>query len=120
MTRKSGPCLTVGWFCLLLGASSGCGDDRVECSLPARVTYRDDIAPMVERNCLRCHSKKNEGADRNAAPVGVNFDSYRDIYPWADKAAERVAAQTMPPDAALDPCAMELFVEWVHQGKRQQ
>jgi hypothetical protein len=81
------------------------------------VTYSSDIKPLLENNCLRCHSVSVSGSDRNGAPVDINFDTYDDIYSHADIANQRIQSGTMPPTGSLSDQEKALFQQWIADGK---
>lgn len=75
---------------------------------PAAVDYAHDIAPLLERRCVACHSKGN------SAPFAM--DSHKRVAGWADMMAETVRNGRMPPWRA-DPAyghfsnAMDLSID---------
>ncbi len=81
------------------------------------VTYSSDIQPLLETHCLSCHSASVSGADRNGAPLDVNFDTYDETYALADKSNQRIQSGTMPPSGPLSDQEKEMFQEWIEDGK---
>lgn len=107
--------LVAGLICL------GCDDkaDPVgepDDGLPDMVTYTTHIKPLMDTHCIQCHATFHQGADRNGAPVGVNFDTYADARSSADRGDARIQAGTMPPAAGLSAYDRSLFRRWVQQG----
>ncbi len=68
------------------------------------LSYEDFGKPFMEAYCTRCHSSELEGAARNNAPSGHDFDSLAGILLVADHIDEMAAFgpdamnDTMPPD----------------------
>ena len=85
-------------------------------NLPDTVTYAEHIRPLLETTCTGCHASAREGADRNGAPTGVDFDTYANIALWAERANARIQAGSMPPSGGLDSDDRALFQKWVDQG----
>lgn len=63
---------------------------RIAASSP--VTYGDDVRPLVERNCSRCHGQQGPGR---------RLDSYQALRAEIDSAIEQVDSGKMPQDGAL-------------------
>lgn len=100
----------------------GCGEKEDPYQTPDNqdiidlVTYEMDIAPLLEEHCLRCHSITRQGADRNGAPVNLNYDRFQDAVMWSGLMNQRVQSGTMPPDGALSDDERALFQEWIDDG----
>lgn len=71
---------------LLFGA---CRLAPPEPPLPARVTYSEQIAPILEKNCVECHRPGQ------AAPFSLR--TYADARRWAAMLVETVQQGRMPP-----------------------
>lgn len=60
-----------------------CGDDGAGvvtgASCNAELTYDADVAPIIERYCLTCHSASIPLEQRHGAPGDHNFDSEADV-----------------------------------------
>jgi mono/diheme cytochrome c family protein len=101
---------------------SACGEklDPVQtqtCDPAQAVNYTDDLAPLFARYCTGCHSAN--AANRNGAPIGVDFDSYGAAAASAESANIRVQAGSMPPpQVSLRPDAADrcLLQAWVDLG----
>lgn len=103
---------------------SGCkdDDDNDPDTVTERVTYWDDVAPIIVQRCAGCHS---EGG---VAPF--RLDTYEDAAAVAELAAVTVEARTMPPwlvtadgscgdfaaPLALDDDEIATFRAWVEGG----
>jgi mono/diheme cytochrome c family protein len=92
----------------------GPGDDDIDVD-GGEVTYAEDIKPMLDSNCISCHAAALNGADRNGAPLGVDFDTYTAAVDSGEQANTRIKAGTMPPSGPLSGEEMSLFQAWVDQ-----
>ena len=54
--------------------------------VPGRVSYEQDIKPLIERNCLECHNK---------TPIGMSFDVYREVRPWAKAIGRLIGSEDL-------------------------
>lgn len=70
----------------LLALVAACDGGGAE---PAPPTWHDDVAPLVEKHCLRCHT---EG---RIAPFGLR--THADAQPWAAAMAHATGTGQMPP-----------------------
>lgn len=123
------------WLLLALGlvvqAPLGCGDEKKDAdedggddedSVPVgtstgaacddSLTYEDDIKPIAEKYCTRCHSTKVKGDARMNAPEDHNFDSEEGILDAAAHIDEVAgsgpkATNTMMPPSAPKPTMEE-------------
>lgn len=80
------------------------------------VTFDQEIARILNRKCIACHSEKN---------LGVPFTSYEQTRPWARAIEEEVLRRHMPPwravrgygqfanDLALTTRELQFIVAWV-------
>ncbi len=74
-----------------------------ECDVPP--TYAQDVAPIVERACIRCHSEMITGPARNGAPEGLDYDRFA-LFP--DRAAmaafvDAITSGRQPPPTLSPP-----------------
>jgi len=93
------------------GAGGSGGVVNVLCDAPP--TWEDFMQPLTEGRCIICHSARNTGAQRNGAPVGVDFDTEEDTIRHADRILTEVSAGRMPVGAPLAPCMVENVRAWV-------
>ena len=83
--------LILGLFGVLF--LSGCSDDVVcESTLDQPVTYTADIAPMFEAKCNYCHNHEKTGAEREGAPLGVDYTTYTASVANAQGALDEIVA----------------------------
>ena len=97
----------------LLLPAAGCDEDEGEPNvLPeseARVTYYEDVAPILAERCQNCHS---EGG---IAPFAT--DDYEEAKAWGGAMAAAVRARTMPPFAvdASGECNEFRDAQWLEE-----
>src|SRR6202140_4970706 len=91
----------------------------------AQVTFTKDVAPILNRSCVRCHRPDE------IAPMSLM--SYNDARPWARAMKERVSKREMPPwfvdktigiqkyknDPSLSDAEIATVVKWVDSGAPQ-
>ena len=80
------------------------------------VTYTEQIKPILDENCIRCHAEDKRGTDRNGAPTYINFDTYDEASASAVPGNATVQSGTMPPAGRLDRFDRGLFQQWVDEG----
>ena len=83
-------------------------------------TYRRDIQPILEKNCVACHSPGR------VAPM--SFATYEDARPWARQMKAVVTGKKMPPgflekhyglfgdDGSLSQAEIDAIVQWADAG----
>ena len=83
-------------------------------------TYRRDIRPILEKNCVACHSPGR------VAPM--SFATYEDARPWATQMKAVVTKQKMPPgiverhyglfgdDGSLSQMDIDAIAQWADAG----
>jgi mono/diheme cytochrome c family protein len=88
--------------------------------VPRSPTYRREVFPVLNKNCLSCHSPGR------VAPM--SFATYEDARPWARQMKTVVTQKKMPPgivekhyglfgdDGTLTQSEIDLIVEWVDAG----
>jgi uncharacterized membrane protein len=114
------------WFiwALAFGACVGslsCGEkqDPFGASIDGDVTYESDVKAILDASCIACHATDAEGADRNGAPAGVNFDTYAAAVESADLANSQIQPGGMPPTSPLKDHEKAVFQAWIDQGMNQ-
>jgi len=80
------------------------------------VTYTADIKTVLDSRCISCHASSLQGAARNGAPAGVNFDTYNAAVASGNRANVRIQAGTMPPAGGIPQSERDLFQQWIDQG----
>lgn len=85
-----------------------------------RPTYSNDIAPILNENCVSCH--------RPGEIAPMSLQSYQEVRPWAKSIAREVHERRMPPwhadpehgefenDRSLSQSDINTIVEWAGQG----
>jgi hypothetical protein len=83
-------------------------------------TYRRDVFPILQKNCLACHSPGKVGP--------MSFATYEDARPWARQMKAVVTRKKMPPgiverhygllgdDGTLLQAEIDAIAEWVDAG----
>jgi hypothetical protein len=83
-------------------------------------TYRRDIMPILEKNCIACHSPGR------VAPM--SFTTYEEARPWAPQMKAVVTGKKMPPgvverhygvlgeDGSLTQADIDTIVQWADAG----
>jgi mono/diheme cytochrome c family protein len=110
-------------FCLAL--VFGCDGDKndpvfVSDADVGMVNFIADVQPIVQTNCLGCHSFSISGGDRNGAPVAINFDTYENVVSNADRANARIQSGTMPPGGGIPETDRAILSEWVISGMSRE
>jgi uncharacterized membrane protein len=98
------------WLLLgVLSASAGCyaGEGEATGALcDRRIRYADDVAPLLQRYCLRCHAESVPLNQRHGAPGDENFDTELGVMLHAEGIALRAAGgfdainRSMPPSSS--------------------
>jgi hypothetical protein len=100
-----------------------CGTEPVEpveppASCDDSITWDSFAAGYVQTWCTPCHSEHVAEADRQGAPVGLDFDRWSQVVAWID----RVEARSTGPDADMPPLGgtrpddVERFAGWLRCG----
>ncbi len=102
---------------VLLG---GCGEKQdpigPDAGIDGEVSYGVHIMPILDANCVRCHASDKQGAARNGAPVGFDYDSYAGAVATADRANAQIQSGSMPVGGSLTVEEKGLFQAWLDQG----
>jgi hypothetical protein len=71
-------------------------------------SYQSDIAPLVQRKCLGCHSVSGVEANRP-------LDGYANLYTERGAVLHQVYGCLMPPSVVpqLDPTERQLLLTWL-------
>lgn len=85
------------------------------CDTTSTMSYQNHITPIIESNCINCHSGAGANAD-------VHLDSYSGVYDAATS-GQLVGATwhesgytAMPPNYQLDSCSLVQIKKWVLAG----
>lgn len=115
-------------LCFFFGSVAGCSaeviieDDGGGGSLgrpsPPSCRERYDALGSAFAKCTNCHASYNTGAHRNAAPVGVDFDTFEGAKAHRVKIKHRIEDGTMPQPGypQLTPTERDQLLEWTECG----
>lgn len=85
------------------------------CDTTSTISYSNHIVPIIESNCINCHSGGGANAD-------VHLDSYNGVYDAATTGLlvgatwHEVSYTPMPPNYQLDSCSLVQIKKWVLAG----
>lgn len=105
---------------------TGCYNDNMDevypgaglfepCDTTSIMSYQRDIVPILENNCVSCHSGAGANAD-------VHLDSYQGVYDVASVGLlmgvtwHEATYTPMPPNYQLDSCSLVQIKKWVLAG----
>ncbi|MEQ1571502.1 MAG: hypothetical protein ABMA64_38095 [Myxococcota bacterium] len=83
------------------------------CTREPPLTYENFGKALIARHCGSCHSDFVRGAQRGAAPLGVDFNQWEYVLEWADRIDVRVEELTMPPTGTMVQLERDLLGEWM-------
>src|SRR5580693_5833635 len=66
-----------------------------------KVTYYEDVAPILRANCQSCHQPS--GMNIGSLVAAMSLMTYEETRPWARAIARKVGAKEMPPWFASEP-----------------
>jgi hypothetical protein len=104
---------------LLLPVAAGAAKDATV-SIPKKVSFAKDVAPIFHENCVACHRPGD------IAPMALR--TYDEARPWAKSIARAVRDGSMPPwhaapehgvfanDRSLSDYEQAVILRWVKQG----
>src|SRR5258708_36254919 len=113
------PSVGLGLAALVLTAWTGYAAGQ-------KVTYYENVAPILEANCVSCHKPVGKNIGSLVAPMSLT--SYEEARPWARAIARKVTAREMPPwfadapkrafsnERGLTDKEIETIVAWVDAG----
>lgn len=102
--------------CVAMMASSAWAENGT----PKRVTWANDIVPIMQENCQGCHRPGQIGP--------FSLVNYEDARPWVKSIKKEVVVRSMPPysadpssmamrgDMNLEKAEIDAIVAWVDQG----
>ncbi|TMQ08546.1 MAG: hypothetical protein E6J90_40155 [Deltaproteobacteria bacterium] len=98
-------------------ALAGCGADTDPSCDRSFLRYDNFGAPFIANWCRACHSAEVPPDMRQEAPVGVNFDSPREIRAWSYRISVTTGViDSMPPAGGPSPAERQMLVEWLGCG----
>ena len=105
---------------LIIFNAAGCGEKTDPLSSlvsgESTITYVREIKTILDQHCLPCHSTSKSGAQRNGAPITINFDTYELAVANIERANTRIQAGTMPPTGGLDTEIRTTVMDWLATG----
>jgi hypothetical protein len=111
---------------VVAGALTGCYNDNMDdvypgaglfvaCDTTTTMSYERHIVPIIQNNCINCHS----GPGANGS---VHLDSYQGVYDVASTGYLHGATwheptyTPMPPNYQLDSCSLVQIKKWILAG----
>ena len=123
--------ITMTGIVLFSCTSDNLGLSPCDSSIPAQVTFRDNVLPLIRTNCSipSCHSGGTPAGHLNledslaydnllhagSGYVKVNSPQSSIIYLQMSS-----STTPMPPTGKLDDCSVELVLRWIEQGAVKQ
>lgn len=116
-TRRSPFRGIAGAVAVLLGATPAILSHT---PITTRYGFADDVLPVLEKHCLRCHSE--------GGPTPMSLGTYREARPWAESIKEQVLERGMPPlfvehgsarvenGSPLTGRELDILVDWASGG----
>jgi uncharacterized membrane protein len=109
--------LALAALALAAAAATACGTDTTASCSRSFLRYDNFGAPFIANWCRDCHSAALPADMRQDAPLGIDFDSSRDIRRWSLQ-IERTSGTgaTMPPAGGPALAERQMLVEWLDCG----
>ena len=100
------------------GTSTGQALSERRCPPQSIVTYENFGAPFFRSWCSGCHSSDLPSSDRQAAPLGIDFDTRAKIREHLDAIYSRAGDSntTMPPRGGPDAEERQRLGDWLACG----
>lgn len=112
--------------CVAAGIFAGCYYDNMQdvypgnglfrpCDTMTTISYTNHIAPILQNNCIACHSGSGANAD-------VHLDTYAGVYDVASSGSlvgvtwHESGYTPMPPNYQIDSCSLVQIKKWVLAG----
>jgi cytochrome c553 len=74
------------------------------------ISYKTEIAPMMNTYCASCHSA-------NQPSGGVNLSSYSSVSSNATRSLSSIKSGSMPPMGSIPDSLVQKLSCWISQGK---
>lgn len=87
----------------------------VPCDTTSQMSYQRHIVPIIQNNCIACHSGGSANAD-------IHLDTYQGVYDAASTGQLHGATwheatyAPMPPNYQLDSCSLVQIHKWILAG----
>ena len=80
----------------------------------AKVTYENDIVPILVGDCLRCHGEQVS----SGAPPGTEWTTFENVKSNANLIRARINSMSnpMPPGRLIAQSARNKFDQWIEDG----
>jgi hypothetical protein len=113
---------------VLLGSALllSCGSDKEDsageagpdCARRPALTWDNFGKPHMDKHCNGCHSVLIPLAQRQNAPVGVDFNTYSDVLEWYARIIARSTTKvldqpSMPPGGGPSEQELAMVLEWL-------
>ena len=111
----------LGWLCFLLGLDCGVGMLRTLAEEQSQVRFQDDVAPLLERHCLSCHSDNIRKGDFSLTSQKDLLESEY-LMPGNPEESYLIDLVTGPePEMPktgkpLTPDEVKILSEWISEG----
>lgn len=117
----------VSWMMVVAGALllGACGEkagdsavDAADCDRSPPLTWDNYGKGHMDKHCNGCHSVLIPEAQRQDAPIGVDFNAYVDVIEWRERIRARGTtadqdAPTMPPGGGPSEQELAMLLEWL-------
>ena len=110
---------------ILFGLVMGCGlsstdTGELDCNRTPPLTYHNFGKGYMDLHCNGCHSALLPEQHRVGAPVGISFDTYKEVMDWVDRIDARSNSVDfpMPPGGGPTEKELEMFNEWLYCSVR--
>ncbi|MEE9407955.1 MAG: cytochrome c [Polaribacter sp.] len=74
----------------------------------AKVSFKDNVKPIVDAKCTSCHSP--------SGGTSPDLTGYANVKAKADRVKARVGNGTMPQSGPLPQAQMDIILNWVDEG----
>ena len=105
----------------LTSCSNESTTDLIDMPIVENVTYTNDVKPIIDANCLGCHSSPTA----NGAPMSLNTYEKVKEFVQNDKIIDRISRNQGQPGmmplggTRLPQPIIDLVVEWKQQGLQE-
>src|SRR5258705_1808505 len=122
MSLRSASRIWLSGHVFALLAIAGATSAAAQTTSNATPTFTNDVAPILQRSCQRCHRPGSIGP--------MSLQTYEDVRPWARSIRAQVTSRAMPPwhidrnvgvrhfkdDPSLSTREIETIANWIDAG----